>query len=212
MNHGLPADDAAPAHWLEHLSEGLAGLTADARRIAYSLLHSPWKCSHDDVLKHVPSPLGDSIVFLQQSVSRHVFRQRSRPSLGTAVLDVGIGAFTQGPNGSREAMGLNTVIAVDAYLGLAKEDLAKENIRWSELSGPARASLLALYAKCEVAVHLMTGMFETARDAGRTMHYVIPTRLHAARKMRWFSLYWAQQSNIADAHNARLVARGLHQS
>ncbi|WP_147732700.1 hypothetical protein [Burkholderia pseudomallei] len=212
MNHGLPADDAAPAHWLEHLSEGLAGLTADARRIAYSLLHSPWKCSHDDVLKHVPSPLGDSIVFLQQSVSRHVFRQRSRSSLSTAVLDVGIGAFTQGPNGSREAMGLNTVIAVDAYLGLAKEDLAKENIRWSELSGPARASLLALYAKCEVAVHLMTGMFETARDAGRIMHYVIPTRLHAARKMRWFSLYWAQQSNIADAHNARLVARGLHQS
>lgn len=211
MNHGLPTDNAAPAHWLEHLSEGLEGLTADARRTAYSLLYSPWKCSRDDVLKHVPSPLGDSIVFLQESVLRHVFREQSRPSLGTAVLDVGIGAFTRGPNDSREPMGPNTVIVVDAYLGLAKEDLAKANIRWNELSGPAQASLLALYAQCEVAVHLMTGMFEAASNAGRDMHYVIPARLHTARKMRWFSLYWAQQSNKADAHNALMVSRSLHQ-
>lgn len=212
MNHGLGTDGTASAHWLEHLSEGLEGLAADARRTAYSLLYSPWKCSRDDVLKHVPSPLGDSIVFLQESVLRHVFRERSRPSLGIAVLDVGIGAFTRGPNGSREPMGPNTVIAVDAYLGLAKEDLAEANIRWSELFGPAQASLLALYAKCEVAVHLMAGMFEGASNAGRAMHYVIPARLHAARKMRWFSLYWAQQSNKADAHNALIVSRSLHQS
>lgn len=211
MNHGLGTDDTASAHWLEHLSEGLEGLAVDARRTAYSLLYSPWKCSRDDVLKHVPSPLGDSIVFLQESVLRHVFRERTRPSLGTAVLDVWIGAFTRGPNGSREPMGPNTVIAVDAYVGLAKEDLAKANIRWSELSGPAQASLLALYVECEVAVHLMAGMFEGVGNASRLMHYVIPARLHAARKMRWFSLYWAQQSNMADAHNAQIVSRSLHQ-
>ncbi|WP_147310661.1 hypothetical protein [Cupriavidus taiwanensis] len=163
------------------------------------------------MLNHVPSPLADSIVFLQKSVLRHVFRERSGRRWGTAILDVGIGAFRHGPNGSREPIDPNTGIAVEAYLGLAKEDLAKANIRWSELSGPARASLLALYAECEAAVHLMAGMFEAAGNAGRTMHYVIPARLHAARKIRWFSLYWAQQSAIADTHNALVVLRCLQQ-
>lgn len=211
MHHGFPLDGSASAHWLEHLSDNLERLPADARRTAYSLLYSPWKCSRDDVLEHVPSPLGSSIVFLQDSVLRHVFRERSRLSLGTAALDVWVGAFANGPNGPPEPLGQNTVIAVEAYVGLAKEDLAKANIRWNELSGPARASLLALYVKCEVAVHLMTGMFEAANDAGHAMHYVIPARLHAARKIRWFSLYWTQQSNMADTYNALMVSRSLDQ-
>lgn len=211
MHRDTPFDGSASVHWLEHLSENLEHLPAAARRTAYSLLRSPWKCSRDDVLEHVPSPLADSIVFLQKSVVRHVFRQRPRLRLGTAALDLGIGAFKQGPDGSLEPMGPNTGIAVEAYLGLAKEDLARANIRWGELSGPAQASLLALYANCEVAVHLMAGMFEAASNAGPTMHYVIPAPLHAARKIRWFSLYWAQQSNIADTHYAMLVLRSLHQ-
>ncbi|MGG1950232.1 hypothetical protein [Ralstonia solanacearum] len=211
MHRGTPFDGSASVHWLEHLSENLEHLPAAARGTAYSLLRSPWKCSRDDVLEHVPSPLADSIVFLQKSVLRHVFRQRPRLRLGTAALDLGIGAFAQGPNGSLEPMGPNTGIAVEVFLGLAKEDLAREGIRWSELSGPARASLLALYAKCEVAVHLMAGMFEAASNADRTMHYVIPAPLHAARKIRWFSLYWAQQSNIADTDYAMVVLHGLHQ-
>jgi hypothetical protein len=211
MHQGSPLDDPASIHWLELLSEGLEHLPADARRTAYSLLNSPWKCSRDDVLEHVPSPLGDSIVFLQESVLRHVFRGRSRLSLSTATLDVGLGAFARGPNGPPEPLQQNTVIAAEAYIGLAKEDLAKANIRWSELPGPAQASLLALYVKCEVAVHLMAGMLEAASESGRVMHYVIPARLYAARKIRWFSLYWSQQSNMADSFNALMVSRSLHQ-
>ncbi|RQS17989.1 hypothetical protein DIE03_36660 [Burkholderia sp. Bp8992] len=52
-------------------------------------------------------------------------------------------------------------------------------------------------------------MFEAVSNTGGVMHYAIPARLHIARKMRWFSLYWAQQSNMADAHNALMVSRGL---
>lgn len=211
MRHDFLFDDSISAHWLEHLSENLEHLPADARRTAYSLLNSPWKCSRDDVLKHVPSPLSDSIVFLQQSVVRHVFRERSRLSLSTAALDVWLGAFAHGPNGPPEPLGPNTAIAVEAYVGLAKEDLAKANVRWSELSWPARASLLALYVKCEVAVHLMASMLEAADGADRAMRYVIPAQLHSARKMRWFSLYWAQQSNMADGYNALMVSQSLHQ-
>ncbi|WP_157685263.1 hypothetical protein [Robbsia andropogonis] len=94
-------------------------------------------------------------------------------------------------------------------MGIAKEDLAQSNIRWSELSGPAKASLLGLYATCEIAVHLMADMFEAIGDTSRNMYYAVPDRLLAARKMRWFSLYWTQQSNIADTHYALLVSRSL---
>ncbi|MGA4332473.1 hypothetical protein ACI2U6_17275 [Ralstonia nicotianae] len=211
MHHNTPFDGSASAHWLERLSENLERLSPDARRTAYSLLKSPWECPREEVLKHVPSPLAGSIVFLQKSVLRHVFGERPRWGLGTATLHVGIGAFTHGPNGSRKPMGPNTAIAVEAYLGLAKEDLAKAKIRWSELSGQARASLLTLYVKCEVAVHLMAGMFEAAGNAAGTMHYAIPARLHAAHKMRWFSLYWTRESNMADTQNALLVLDSLRQ-
>ena len=209
MHDAFPFDGSASAHWLEHLSENLEHLAADARRTAYSLLKSPWECPREDVLKHVPSPLAGSIVFLQKSVLRHVFRERPRWRLGTATRTVGIAAFTKGPEGSHVPMKPRTAIAVEAYLGLAKEDLAKANIRWNELSGQAQAALLALYANCEVAVHLMAGMFEAVSNDGRTMHYAIPARLHAAHKMRWFSLYWAQESNMADTQNALLVSDRL---
>lgn len=209
MHHGFPPDGNAQAHWLEHLSDNLEQLSTNAKNTAFSLLHSPWKCSKEQVLEHVPSPLGESIVLLQKSVLRHVFRRRSRLSLSSAVLGLGFGAFTQGQDGRPEPLERNTLIAAEAYVGLAKEDLAKSNIRWGDLSGPAKASLLGLYAKCEVAVHLMAGMFEATGDIRRDMHYVVPDRLHAARKMRWFSLYWAQQSNLADANYALMVSRSL---
>lgn len=66
MHHRPAHDGTVSAHWLERLSENLKRLPADARHTAYSLLHSPWKCSSHDVLEHVPSPLGSSIVFLQE--------------------------------------------------------------------------------------------------------------------------------------------------
>lgn len=211
MHQRSTHDGTILAHWLEHLSENLKRLPADARRTAYSLLHSPWKCPSHDILAYVPSPLCRSIVFLQKSVLRHVFRERSRLSLATAARDVWIDAFARGPEGALQPLEHNTVIALESYIGLAKEDLAKANIRWNEISGAARASLLALYVECEVAVHLMANMFEVANDAGRSLRYVVPARLHAARKMRWFSLYWAQQSNIADASKAMMVWHSLKQ-
>lgn len=57
MQRESPLYDSAIAHWLEHLAENLKCLPTDARRIAYLLLYSPWDCSRDDVLAHVPSPL-----------------------------------------------------------------------------------------------------------------------------------------------------------
>lgn len=209
MENAAPVGELTSAHWLEHLSVNLQRLPSDAQRTAYSLLYSPWECSREDVLKHVPTPLSESIIFVQASVLRHVFNRRPRLGYGVAVRSVGISASVRTPDGLYEALESNTLIAVEAYIGVIKEDLAKLGMRWDEMSGAARASLLAMYVKCESAVYLMAGMIEPAKDGLRDIHYIVPARLDAARKRRWFSLYWTQQSNYSDFHHAAMVWQAL---
>lgn len=199
-------------HWIECLNENLANMTDDARRTAYSLLRSPWKCSLDDIAQHVPPPLRDVVCLLHQSVLRHVFGRRRPVNATTAVRDLALLAYARQDDDTYLPLESNALIAIEAYMGMAEEDLAKEGQSWTMLSRPAQAALLALYASCETAVHVMAGMFVVHDDSVLTPRYVIPSQWRSAHRLMWFSRYWAQQSNLSDGMSALRICERLKAS
>lgn len=199
-------NNIVPAHWLEHLHLRLEEMTADAKKTAFALLYSPWKCSKKDVARYVPAPLNNEIILMQRSVLKHAFRKRTCLS---AISASRLDAYASTPDGRAAGPLGNAIHLFETYVGIAKEDLAKSDLKWEDLSGQAQASLLTLYAACETAVHVMAGMFERASTDNLSTHYVIHTQLRSAHKVMWFSRYWAQQSTISDFLMGQYVARAL---
>jgi len=199
----------AVSHWLEHLHINLKGMATDSRRTAFALLNSPWLCPKEDVVQYVPEPLNHAIVLMQRSVLRHVFGKRAPLSARTAILDTVLNAYTFQSDGGEIGLQSNALVAYEAYVGMAKEDLGKVGHRWDELSGEAKASLLTLYATCETAVHVMAGMFEKLDVGNGSLRYAIQSQLRPAHKLMWFSRYWAQQSTISDSLMALEVNSAL---
>lgn len=204
-------DDQIAMHWLERLHINLSGMSEDARNTVFALLHSPWECSQEAILQHVPAPLNTVILLLKRSVQRHVFGKRARLSVRAVIDGFWLNASVYDADGSAVDLPSNTVVARDAYVGVAKEDLAKANkvsatgrFAWDQLSDQAKGAVLALYATCDLAVHVMAGMF-TRFDDDHSIRYVVDSRWHLAKRIRWFSLYWAQQSTSADAHTAQQI-------
>lgn len=209
--------DTQNTHWLDVLKQRLDALKPESQKTAYALLRRPWECSESDIMRFVPEPLNRELCLMRNSVLHHVFRTRSSLRLRKAVTNVGVCAYVSQSDGGRMTLPPNQVLALECYIGLAKEDLAKTRlmrddeagIDWDELPGAAQASLFCLYAGCETAVLLMAGMLEKVGEGDNELRYAIPVNLNAAHRVLWFSRYWALQSNMADTVTAIKVANSL---
>jgi hypothetical protein len=204
--------NTAASHWLEHLHINLGEMAGDARRTAFALLNSPWQCPKEDIVRYVPEPLNHAIVLIRRSVLRHVFGKYALLSAGTAISNTMICAYTFQSDGTAVDLRINAIGALEAYIGIAKEDLVKDGLQWADLSGQAQASLLTLYAACDTAVHVMAGMFEKCDTDNRSPHYVIHPKFQPAHKVMWFSRYWARQSNLSDGQMALTVDNTLERT
>lgn len=209
FNSNNTASNASVSHWLELLHINLEGISANTRRTVFALLNSPWQCPKEDIVRYVPEPLNGAIILMQRSVLRHVFGKRAPLSARTAILNTRLNAYAFQSNGTRVSLQENALDAFVAYVGIAKEDLAKVGRQWIDLSGQSKASLLALYATCEIAVYVMTGMFERLHVDSASHHYAIHPQLRPAHKVMWFSRYWVQQSTMSDALMAMEVDSAL---
>lgn len=204
--------NVAAGHWLEHLHINLDKMSVDASRTAFALLNSPWQCPKEDIVLYVPEPLNHAIVLMQRSVLRHVFGKRAILSARTAIFDTMLIAYALQPDGTAVDLKPKAIEAFEVYVGIAKEDLAKDSLQWANLSGQAQASLLTLYAACETAVHVMAGVFEKRDANNRSPHYVIHPQFQPAHKIMWFSRYWARQSNFSDGQMALTVNSTLERT